>query len=92
MLTPRCTSGEETPDPLDQGPLAGFTATIDETVDAIKSLPTVDGTAEILVPGDRGGRTGAERAASGIPLGPHVWRELAEVATALDVPVPATTG
>jgi LDH2 family malate/lactate/ureidoglycolate dehydrogenase len=69
-------------------PLAQFTATIDETVDAIKSLPAADGTAEILVPGERGRRTGAERAASGIPLGPKVWRELAEIATALDVTVP----
>ncbi len=73
-------------------PLEEFTATIDETVDAIKSLPPADGTAEILVPGERGRRTGAERAASGIPLGPKVWRELTEVATALDVPVPAPLG
>ena len=73
-------------------PLDEFTATIDETVDAIKSLPPADGTAEILVPGERGGRTRAERAATGIPLGPKVWRELTEVATALDVPVPAPLG
>ena len=38
-------------------PLEEFTATIDETVDAIKSLPPADGTAEILVPGERGRRT-----------------------------------
>jgi LDH2 family malate/lactate/ureidoglycolate dehydrogenase len=69
-------------------PLADFTATIDETVDAIKSLPLADGTAEILGPGERGHRTGVERAASGIPLGPKVWRELTEIATALDVTVP----
>ena len=73
-------------------PLDEFTATIDETVDAIKSLPPADGTAEILVPGERGRRTGAERAAAGIPLGPKIWRELTEVATALDVPVPAPLG
>ena len=73
-------------------PLEEFTATIDETVDAIKSLPLADGTAEILVPGERGRRTGAERAATGIPLGPKVWRELTEVATALDVPMPAPRG
>jgi LDH2 family malate/lactate/ureidoglycolate dehydrogenase len=73
-------------------PLEEFTATIDDTVDAIKSLPPADGTAEILVPGERGRRTRAERAATGIPLGAKVWRELAEVATALDVPVPAPLG
>ena len=32
------------------------------------------------------------RAAAGIPLGAKVWRELTEVATALDVPVPAPLG
>jgi LDH2 family malate/lactate/ureidoglycolate dehydrogenase len=69
-------------------PLAEFTRAIDETVDAIKSLPAADGTAEILVPGERGRRTGAERAVGGIPLGPKVWRELTEIATALDVTVP----
>jgi LDH2 family malate/lactate/ureidoglycolate dehydrogenase len=70
-------------------PLAEFAATIDETVDAIKSRPAADGTAEILVPGERGRRTAAERAARGIPLGPKVWRELSEIATALDVTVPS---
>ena len=69
-------------------PLDEFTGTIDETVDAIKSLPPAEGTTEILVPGERGRRTAAERGATGIPLGPKVWRELAEIATALEVPVP----
>jgi LDH2 family malate/lactate/ureidoglycolate dehydrogenase len=73
-------------------PLDEFTATIDDTVDAIKSLPPAEGTSEILVPGERGRRTEAERSAAGIPLGPKVWRELTEVATSLDVPVPAPLG
>jgi LDH2 family malate/lactate/ureidoglycolate dehydrogenase len=70
-------------------PLAEFTATIDETVDAIKALPAADGVSEILVPGERGRRSYAARNSSGIPLGPKVWRELAEIAIALDVTVPA---
>ena len=71
-------------------PLAEFTATIDDTVDAIKSLPPAADTDEILMPGERGRHTARDRAASGIPLGPKVWRELTGIATALDVPVPAT--
>jgi LDH2 family malate/lactate/ureidoglycolate dehydrogenase len=71
-------------------PLEEFTATIDDTVDAIKSLPPAADTAEILVPGERGRRTATERAAAGIPLGPKVWRELADIATTLDIPVPST--
>ncbi len=70
-------------------PLDEFTATIDDTVDAIKSLPPAEGTSEILVPGERGRRTQAERGSAGIPLGPKVWRELTEIATGLDVAVPA---
>jgi LDH2 family malate/lactate/ureidoglycolate dehydrogenase len=70
-------------------PLEEFTATIDDTVDAIKSLPPAEGTSEILVPGERGRRTEAERGVAGIPLGPKVWRALTEIATGLDVPVPA---
>ena len=58
-------------------------------LDAIKALPPAAGTSEILVPGERGARTEAERGASGIPLGPKVWRELTEIATGLDVTVPA---
>jgi LDH2 family malate/lactate/ureidoglycolate dehydrogenase len=73
-------------------PLDEFTGTIDETVDAIKSLPPAEGTTEILVPGERGRRTAAERAAGGIPLGPKVWRELTEIATALEVRVPTPLG
>src|ERR1700722_18220918 len=73
-------------------PLDEFTATIDDTVDAIKSLPPAEGTTEILVPGESGRRSHAERAASGIPLGPKVWRELTEIAASLDVPVPAPAG
>jgi LDH2 family malate/lactate/ureidoglycolate dehydrogenase len=73
-------------------PLEEFRSTVDETVDAIKSLPPADETREVLVPGERGRRSAAERAASGIPLGGKVWRELTEIATALDVPVPTPTG
>jgi ureidoglycolate dehydrogenase (NAD+) len=61
-------------------------------VDSIRSLPRADGTAELLVPGEGGRRTGAERAATGIPLGPKVWRDLTEAATTLDVPDRAPLG
>jgi LDH2 family malate/lactate/ureidoglycolate dehydrogenase len=70
-------------------PLDEFTATIDDTVDAIKSLPPAADTTEILIPGERGRRTARDRAATGIPLGPKVWRELSGIAEKLDVPVPS---
>ena len=65
-----------------------FTSSVDDTVDAIKALPPGDGVAEVLVPGERGCRTEAERRAAGIPLGPKVWRELTGAASSLGVPVP----
>jgi LDH2 family malate/lactate/ureidoglycolate dehydrogenase len=61
-------------------------------VDAIKSFPPADGTAELLLPGEGGRRSGAGRAATGILLGPKVWRDLTEVATTIDVPDPAPLG
>jgi len=66
-------------------PLAEFTAGVDATVDAIKALPPTDEAREILVPGERGRRSAAERAASGIPVGAKAWRELTEIAESLDV-------
>jgi LDH2 family malate/lactate/ureidoglycolate dehydrogenase len=73
-------------------PLEEFRSTVDDTVDAIKSLPPADEAREVLVPGERGRRSEAERAASGIPLGPKVWRELTEIAAGLGVDVPAPAG
>jgi LDH2 family malate/lactate/ureidoglycolate dehydrogenase len=73
-------------------PLKEFTESVDESVDAIKALPVAEGTKEILVPGERGRRSYAERNSAGIPLAPKVWRELTESAAALGVPVPAPLG
>jgi hypothetical protein len=42
-----------------------------------------------LAPGERGARSERDRRQPGIPLGPKVWRELAGLADALGVPVPA---
>jgi len=73
-------------------PLDTFKESVDETVDAIKSLPPADETREVLIPGERGRRSEAERAEAGIPLGPKVWRELTEIATGLGVDVPTPIG
>jgi len=67
---------------------AEFAATVDATIDAIKALPAAGDAAEVLVPGERGRRSEAERRDAGIPLGPKVWRELAGAADSLGVPVP----
>ena len=73
-------------------PLDEFKESVDETVDAIKSLPPTDETHEILIPGERGRQSERQRSSAGIPLGPKVWRELTEIATGLGVDVPAPIG
>jgi LDH2 family malate/lactate/ureidoglycolate dehydrogenase len=70
-------------------PADEFTATIDDTVDAIKALPPGEGVSEVLVPGERGRRSELDRRQAGIPLGPKVWHGLTELAEPLDVAVPA---
>jgi LDH2 family malate/lactate/ureidoglycolate dehydrogenase len=65
-----------------------FTTTVDRTIEAIKALPPADGVREVLIPGERGHRSEIDRRASGIPLGPKVWRELTGTARALGVAVP----
>jgi LDH2 family malate/lactate/ureidoglycolate dehydrogenase len=73
-------------------PLDTFKESVDETVDAIKSLPTADETHEVLIPGERGRQCERQRSSAGIPLGPKVWRELTEIATGLGVEVPKPLG
>jgi LDH2 family malate/lactate/ureidoglycolate dehydrogenase len=73
-------------------PLEEFKSGVDETVDAIKALPPAEGVTEILVPGERGRRSAAERAANGVPLGPKVWTELTAVAESLGVAIPEPVG
>jgi LDH2 family malate/lactate/ureidoglycolate dehydrogenase len=69
-------------------PLEQFTATVDATLAAIKALPRSDEATEILIPGERGTRTYAERSANGVPLGPKVWNELTAAADALGIKAP----
>ncbi len=69
-------------------PVKDFVAMVDETLDAIKALPATDPSRELLVPGERGSRTYAERSANGVPLGGKVWASLAEEAAKAGLPVP----
>ena len=65
-----------------------FRRGVDETLDALKSLPRMDEEAEIRFPGERGAATEAERRANGIPLTKKVWESLAAEAEKLGVAVP----
>jgi LDH2 family malate/lactate/ureidoglycolate dehydrogenase len=78
-------------DPAAFLPQAEFVAGVDATIDAIKALPPADPAREILVPGERGHRSEAERRSAGIPLAAKPWRDLTDLATTLDIPIPLTT-
>jgi LDH2 family malate/lactate/ureidoglycolate dehydrogenase len=63
---------------------------VDRVVAALKRLPRADGAVDILVPGERGARTLAQRERDGIPLPRATVDELAALATRLGVPMFAT--
>ncbi|KPM54040.1 lactate dehydrogenase [Frankia sp. R43] len=69
-------------------PVDQFRGIVDETVDAIKRLPANDPSAEILVPGERGTRTFADRLTGGIPLPVPMVNKLCDQAAALGVAIP----
>jgi LDH2 family malate/lactate/ureidoglycolate dehydrogenase len=69
-------------------PVKDFVAVVDETLDAIKALPATDPSRELLIPGERGARTYAQRSADGVPLGGKIWASLTGEAAKAGVPVP----
>ena len=56
------------------GDVGDYVREVDRLAEAIKTLPRVDGTDEILVPGERGDRVLEKRKADGIPLPDGTWK------------------
>ncbi len=69
-------------------PLADFTHDADELAAVLKSLPRQAGFDEVLLPGERSGRTEAARRKSGIPIPGKLWAQLEEIAKANAVKMP----
>jgi ureidoglycolate dehydrogenase (NAD+) len=70
-------------------PVVDFARDADALSAVIKSLPRQAGVDEIRLPGERAARTEAVRRKSGIPIPGKLWTELAEVAVANKVALPA---
>lgn len=70
------------------GDLGAFTGEVDRVSDAIAALPRADGVDRILLPGERGDATLAEREKSGIPVPQGTWSRLVAVASAGGIEVP----
>ncbi len=71
--------------------LGAFTNDADTLIALLKSLPRQTGFDEILMPGERSGRTEAQRRKSGIPISAKLWEELEGVAAAHKIAMPAAT-
>ena len=77
---------------LDPGHLGGaahFAQEVSGLSAFVRSCPTIEGTQEIMLPGDPERRTLAQRSADGIPLDDGNWGELVKLAERLSVAVPA---
>jgi ureidoglycolate dehydrogenase (NAD+) len=65
-----------------------YRAEVDETIDAMKALPTADGFDEVLMPGEPEFRTFDERSRNGIPLPPGTVQKLRDAADRFDLVLP----
>jgi ureidoglycolate dehydrogenase (NAD+) len=70
-------------------PLAEFTNDADTLTAILKELPRQAGFDEILLPGERSGRTETMRRKSGIPIPAKLWEELEGIAKAHAIKMPA---
>ena len=61
---------------------------IDNLIDALKALPKAEGFTEISVPGERSGKTIADRRRNGIPLSEGIVRKLQVIATRFNIQSP----
>jgi LDH2 family malate/lactate/ureidoglycolate dehydrogenase len=69
--------------------LDAFKSLVDDTVSAIKGMPPAEAGVEVLLPGERGARTFAQRRKDGIPIPPPTWDALVEAAQAAGIDISA---
>ena len=69
-------------------PLADFTHDADTLAAIIKALPRQAGFDEIFLPGERSGRTEAQRRKSGIPIPAKLWDELEAITRPQSIRMP----
>ena len=72
-------------------PLGDFVSDAETLAAVLKALPRQAGFDEILLPGERSGRTEAVRRKSGIPIPGKLWDELSEIAGAHAIRLPAAS-
>src|SRR5262249_19014339 len=73
-------------------PLAGFPEHLRALVACVRSAALAPGFTEILIPGEPEYRTEARRRRDGIPVDDETWRQIADIARALNVALPEGCG
>jgi ureidoglycolate dehydrogenase (NAD+) len=68
-----------------------FAGNVDDLIEGLKALPTAEGVAEVLVPGEPEDRARAERQRTGIPLPEGTLGALRQVSQRLGIPMPEGT-
>lgn len=76
-------------DPAHFGGREHFAREVGQLVDFVRECPRAEGVEEILLPGDPERRLLAQRRETGISLDNENWKQLVDLASRLDVPVPA---
>jgi LDH2 family malate/lactate/ureidoglycolate dehydrogenase len=69
-------------------PLHEFRRAVDDTLEALKALPRMDGVEAIRFPGERGARSEAERRSGGVPVPKKLWESLLGEADRVGVEAP----
>jgi ureidoglycolate dehydrogenase (NAD+) len=72
--------------------LETFTQQVDETIEALKALPKVEGVDAILMPGEPEFTTLEERSRHGIPVPPGTLHKLQDAAARFDLRLPESLG
>ena len=66
-------------------PVKEFTSQVDKFIKKLKASERVEGVAEILLPGERGGKLKQERLQSGIPIIMPVWKQFEKMGKELNI-------
>lgn len=65
-----------------------FTSDVDATIETIRSLPVAEGYERVILPGQRGAETFADRSRNGIPVPEPLWNELKTAAETYSITSP----
>lgn len=72
-------------------PLQEFTADVEGFIGYVRDVPLEPGAAPVRMPGESGAATARDRGERGVPVQPHTWARLIDLAREFGVPLPRTS-